>query len=66
MDLLKFYVMSQLPYKAQIEAENEPQKICPIADLLTTIEQAVKTLLGAVVLPVWPVLTLFGLSSITV
>jgi hypothetical protein len=51
MELLKIYVMSQLPYKAQIEAENQPQHIHTIADLITSIQQAVKTLLGVNCLP---------------
>jgi hypothetical protein len=51
MDLIRTFIVSQLPYKSQIEAENQPYKIKAISDLLTSIQQAIKTILGLQCLP---------------
>ena len=51
MDLLKNYIMSQLPYKSQIEAENQPYNMKAISDLCDTIQQSIKAILGLNCLP---------------
>jgi hypothetical protein len=51
MDLLRTFIISQLPYKAQIEASNEPLKIKAFSDLVTSIQQAIKSILGLQCIP---------------
>ena len=51
IELIRIFVISQLIYKSQIEADHGALKHKAISDLITTIQQAVRTILGLQCIP---------------
>jgi hypothetical protein len=51
LEMFKTFVIPQLPYKAQIEALNDPSKIESISNLLETVQLALKSMIGLQCIP---------------
>jgi hypothetical protein len=51
IDIMRTFIISQLPYKSQIEAEDQPHQQKDVLKLVETAQQAIKSILGLQCLP---------------